>query len=291
MIKQNILLSTVWLGFLAVTQVRAECLATKDCSSLGYKQSSCDTGKGIKCPFGEAWYCPCDASYIYTCTGTNESPSTYKCGDKYSQCNCATGTHWDSGSCVSDRASCSIGDIYYTDNTCVSSAEHNSSKTVLGIVVHVNSDGVGGQIMAPWPIDASGNRLSSNTSMYWSTSNVNTSVPDITAVNLASTDYNSCENTNMIRASCDKDVCLAAWAAYSYAPTDATKNKWCLPAAGIMTNIYNNRDLIDIAISKVGGVAYPSCCTWSSSEYSEGYAWVSSLNTSYGLDDGSKDGN
>lgn len=80
------------------TEAWAQCVATKDCSTLGYKQSSCDSGKGIKCPFGEAWYCPCDASYIYTCTGTNESPSSAKCGDKYSMCNCATGTHWDSSS-------------------------------------------------------------------------------------------------------------------------------------------------------------------------------------------------
>ena len=96
--NQYILLSTVCCGLFFGTEAWAQCVATKDCSTLGYKQSSCDSGKGIKCPFGEAWYCPCDASYIYTCTGTNESPSSAKCGDKYSMCNCATGTHWDSSS-------------------------------------------------------------------------------------------------------------------------------------------------------------------------------------------------
>ena len=51
-----------------------------------------------------------------------------------------------------------------------------------------------------------------------------------------------------------------------------------------MTNIYNNQDAIQTAISKVGGVSYPSCCNWSSSEYSNTGAWGSYLGTSYGLD-------
>ena len=55
-------------------------------------------------------------------------------------CNCATGTHWDNGSCVSDRASCSVGWVYYTDGTCSVPAAYTTSKTVLGIVVYVNPD-------------------------------------------------------------------------------------------------------------------------------------------------------
>ena len=50
-----------------------------------------------------------------------------------------------------------------------------------------------------------------------------------------------------------------------------------------MTNIYNNQDAIQTAISKVGGVSYPSCCNWSSSEYSSSSAWLSGLYGSYGL--------
>ena len=291
--NQYILLSTVCCGLFFGTEAWAQCVATKDCSTLGYKQSSCDSGKGIKCPFGEAWYCPCDASYIYTCTGTNESPSSAKCGDKYSMCNCATGTHWDSssGSCVADRASCAIGWIYYSDGTCSAPAAYTTSKTVLGIVVHVNDNGIGGQIMAPWPIDTNGNKTSSNsTTMKWSTEYVDiSSLPNFTSQSSASTDYDSCGNTDKIVAQGNASTYPAAWAARKYAPTEATKGKWCLPAAGIMTNIYNNQGTIQDAISKVGGVSYPSCCNWSSSESSSDYAWESDFSNSYGLHSYDKD--
>ena len=228
--NQYILLSTVCCGLFFGTEAWAQCVATKDCSTLGYKQSSCDSGKGIKCPFGEAWYCPCDASYIYTCTGTNESPSSAKCGDKYSMCNCATGTHWDSssGSCVADRASCAIGWIYYSDGTCSAPAAYTTSKTVLGIVVHVNDNGIGGQIMAPWPIDTNGNKTSSNsTTMKWSTEYVDiSSLPNFTSQSSASTDYDSCGNTDKIVAQGNASTYPAAWAARKYAPTEATKGRW-----------------------------------------------------------------
>ena len=51
-----------------------------------------------------------------------------------------------------------------------------------------------------------------------------------------------------------------------------------------MTNIYNNQSAIQNAISKAGGVPYPSDGTWSSSECTYGNAWYSRLDTSYGLD-------
>ena len=185
--------------------------------------------------------------YIYTCTGTNESPSSAKCGDKYSMCNCATGTHWDSssGSCVADRASCAIGWIYYSDGTCSAPAAYTTSKTVLGIVVHVNDNGVGGQIMAPWPIDANGNKNSSNsTTMTWGGYGTDiSSLPNYTSSSSASTDYDSCGNTDKIVAAGNASTYPAAWATRRYAPTPATKGKWCLPAAGIMMNIYKNINL------------------------------------------------
>lgn len=276
--KQYILLSTVCCGVLLSVDVAAQCIATKDCGSLGYKQSSCDSGKGIKCPFGEAWYCPCDASYIYTCTGTNESPSSAKCGDKYSMCNCATGTHWDSssGKCVADRASCSIGWIYYSDGTCSAPAAYTTSKTALGVVVYVNPDGVGGQVMTAWPIDKNGNKSSSYVSIYWSTEYVDiTSLPNYTSYQTAMKDYDSCGNTDKIIAQGSSSTYPAAWAARSYAPTPETKGKWCLPAAGVISSWYNNRSAIDTAISKLGGKTLGSNDDhhWSSSEDSNYDAW------------------
>mgnify|MGYP000510652590 FL=1 len=283
--NQYILLSTVCCGLFFGTEAWAQCVATKDCSTLGYKQSSCDSGKGIKCPFGEAWYCPCDASYIYTCTGTNESPSSAKCGDKYSMCNCATGTHWDSssGSCVADRASCAIGWIYYSDGTCSAPAAYTTSKTVLGIVVHVNDNGVGGQVMAPWPIDTNGNKTSSNsTTMIWGGYGTDiSSLPNFTSQSSASTDYDSCGNTDKIVAAGDASTYPAAWAARKYAPTSATKGKWCLPAAGILAKIYDNLTVIQNATDALDifsqndyyGLTYLSDYGWSSTKNSIGAPW------------------
>ena len=214
----------------------ATCTATPECASLGYKYSQEECPRGgLKCPTGDGYYCP------------------------------------------TPRPKCNIGDIFYTDNTCVAAANHDTSKTVLGIVVYVNADGIGGQIMAPWPIDTNGNKTSSNsTKMIWGGYGTDIlDLPNYTSRETAMKDYDSCGNTDKIVAAGGASTYPAAWATRKYAPTTETAGKWCLPAVGIMTNIYNNQDAIQTAISKVGGVSYPSCCTWSSSEYSSNHAWDS----------------
>ena len=221
------------------------CTATPECAALGYKYTEAECEKGaVKCPNGNSYYCP------------------------------------------NPRLKCNIGWIYYSDGTCSAPAAYTTSKTVLGIVVHVNDNGVGGQVMAPWPIDTNGNKTSSNsTTMIWGGYGTDiSSLPNFTSQSSASTDYDSCGNTDKIVAQGNASTYPAAWAARKYAPTEATKGKWCLPAAGIMTNIYNNQGTIQDAISKVGGVSYPSCCNWSSSEYNYGTAWFSTFDSSYGLD-------
>ena len=56
----------------------AQCVATQDCETLGYTETSCNGGKGVKCPFGNKWACltseeeclnlACDKlGFIYTC--------------------------------------------------------------------------------------------------------------------------------------------------------------------------------------------------------------------------------
>ena len=34
------------------------CTLTKDCTELGYTEASCPDNNGVKCPWGEAWFCP-----------------------------------------------------------------------------------------------------------------------------------------------------------------------------------------------------------------------------------------
>ena len=221
-----------------------------------------------------------------TCTATPECAAL---GYKYTEAECPDGSvkcpYGSSYYCPNPRLSCAIGDIFYTDNTCVAAANHNSSKTVLGIVVHITDDGQHGQIMSPWPIDKNGNKSSSDVGMAWGGDGIDiSSLPNYGPLEKASKDYDSCGNTNKIVAAGNASTYPAAWAARKYAPTEATKGKWCLPAAGIMTNIYKNQSAIQTAISKVGGVSYPKCCNWSSSEYDKDYAWLSYFYNSCGLE-------
>ena len=117
--------------------ISAQCVSPiQDCYALGYTQTSCPNGKGVKCPFGNGWYCggtaaqdciklgydkdctgagesgsgqtcngkyqscTCDSSYKYTCTGTSYAGgSGSACGGKYTACTCADGYEWNGSSC------------------------------------------------------------------------------------------------------------------------------------------------------------------------------------------------
>ena len=225
-----------------------------------------------------------------TCTATPECASL---GYKYSQEECPRGglkcPTGDGYYCPTPRPKCNIGDIFYTDNTCVAAANHNSSKTVLGIVVYVNANGIGGQIMAPWWIDTNGNRSSSGVGMEWGPYGTDVlELPNVTSETLAEADFDSCGNTDKIVAAGDASTYPAAWATRKYAPTSATSGKWCLPAAGVLRNIQRNQSAISTAVSKVGGASgLLNYWAWSSSEYSYGYAWYAYLDRS-GLGSGSK---
>ena len=132
--KMSFLLLGTSLSFIPQTLLAAECAVT-DCSLLGYTDSACP-GSGIKCPFGDGWYCgggaaedciklgydkdctgagesgngetcngkyqscTCDSGYKYTCTGTGYSGgSGSACGGKYTKCICKSPYTWTSGAC------------------------------------------------------------------------------------------------------------------------------------------------------------------------------------------------
>ena len=273
------LLSSVALGgvmtcFVAFRAL-GECMEAPNCTDLGYSLTASDCPKGyVKCPWntGLVW-CECGDEYQYTCDGANETAGTKKCGDKYTDCGCASGYTKENGNCV---RSCAVGDIYYSDNTY--SSDLVAGKTVLGIVVHVTDDGKHGQIMAPWTIDASGNKSDNDREyMVWGSTTDLESLPNYTTAD-AVTDYDSCGNTDKIVAAGDASTYAAAWAVRKYAPTTDTAGKWCLPAAGIKTDIENNLDTIRAAIAKVGGVN-PNLCYWTSTEHDSQYAFQLCITT------------
>ena len=137
--------------------LNAQCVSPiQDCYALGYTQSSCPNGKGVKCPFGSGWYCggtaaqdciklgydkdctgagesgsgqtcngkyqscTCDSSYKYTCSGTGYSGgSGSACGGKYTACTCATSYEWKDGTCQQQVPNGAQGDLYYCNGKVV----------------------------------------------------------------------------------------------------------------------------------------------------------------------------
>lgn len=272
---RKFMLLNIVLGCLFISiEAKAQCISTQDCAALGYTSSSC-SGKGVKCPFGNAWYCPCDGSYNYTCTGTNESPGLAKCGNKYNSCNCSGGTYWDNGRCKTHPVACNkIGLIYYADGTCHPPAAHDTDKTALGIIVYMKSNGTGGQVMTAKSLGK----------YVWSTEDFDIDgIANYDTQLSATKDMDSCGNTNKIIAQGNSSIYPAAWAAKNYAPTLGTKGMWCLPASGVMNSVYNNLDAIQTAVAALNGTSIPSCCTWSSTERDSYTVWVLGLTLNYGM--------
>ena len=129
----------------------AQCVATQDCATLGYTETSCNGGKGVKCPFGNLWACltseeeclnlACDKlGFTYTCTGSGEKGVGNDCNGKYQGCSCNSPYAWNGSACTCPSTyqyTCS-GTGYsggsgtacggkYTSCTCASGYEWNGS--------------------------------------------------------------------------------------------------------------------------------------------------------------------
>ena len=267
----------------------AQCAVT-NCQQLGYTSlQKCDNG--LKCPFGEYWACPCDASYKYICTGANESKGSDSCGGKYSACQCASGYNWNNGKCEPEGVTlgqcsgnaknCKIGDILNTDGSC--SNDKVSGKTPIGIVIYISQQNCG------WAMTAS--PIAEN--IDWSTQRVATGIGTTENWEAAIRDFDACVNTQKIIQKGDASVYPAAWAAVNYTPSTApvTKGKWCLPSPGMLSNLYMKRRIINNTISKLGGILIPldnedynDPHIWSSSEHSSSQAWFFCTGLKYGDD-------
>ena len=109
-----------------------QCVVTEDCAALGYTETSCP-GNGVKCPFGNGWFCGGDEAAVcdkngfkYSCTGTGYSGgSGQPCGGKYKTCNCATNYTWNGNSCA---LSCSSSYKY----TCTGTGYAGGAGTACG---------------------------------------------------------------------------------------------------------------------------------------------------------------
>ena len=266
--------------------INAQCVATQDCATLGYTETSCSGGTGVKCPFGNKWACFKSESefcneygFTQTCTGTNQTGGTGKaCNGKYNYCSCADGYVWQNGACTQstpDYSNCVIGALYYADGTC--SNDYISSKKLLGIVIYEKSASQNGWVMTHKPV---------KTGIIWSTEYVDISGVLTTSSESKLTDIQaSCTNTDKITAQGNSSKYPAAWAAKNYKEGGKT---WCLPSGGLLRNALDNSANLtkfNAAVYKIQASAGTNAATilgnvsggyegvWSSSEYSRYSAW------------------
>ena len=281
--------------------INAQCVATQDCATLGYTETSCSGGSGVKCPFGNKWACFkseseyeqqfCDKyGFTQTCTDSNQTGGGSKaCNGKYNICKCATNFTWntDTKSCEANTANCVIGALYYADGTC--SNDYISSKKLLGIVIYEKSASQNGWVMTHRPVA---------TDIKWSTESVDISgLTNITSEPKLTDIQASCTNTDIITAQGNSSKYPAAWAAKNYKEGDKT---WCLPSGGLLRNaLANSANLTKFnnaiktiqasagtsAATILGNVSSVSEVVWSSSEHDYNHAWLfhTSTNGSFGM--------
>ena len=107
----------------------AQCVTTQNCAELGYTETSCPDGTGIKCPFGDTFACTggscandcAELGFTYSCTGANETGgSGTACGGKYTSCTCANGYEWNGSSCQKKEViNGPDGEVYKCNGTVV----------------------------------------------------------------------------------------------------------------------------------------------------------------------------
>ena len=261
--KISFLLIGTSLSFIPQTLLAAECAVT-DCSLLGYTDSACP-GSGLKCPFGDGWYCGGGAAedciklgYDKDCTGAGESGSGYKytctgtgysggsgsaCGGKYTKCTCKSGYKWSNGKCIEavSPVACDIGTLYYSDKKCYN--QKIDSKKLLGVVIYTNENG-GGWIMSTEKLSGTWGDMGTDIAGLL---NYNSVPNDIQA---------SCSNTDIILASGGSHP--AAEAANNYRPAGTPAGKrWCLPSGGLFSTIadIDKVNKINAGITIAGGDA------------------------------------
>lgn len=229
-----------------------------DCPSkcqTAYKDN-CRSRNGVSCTLGCASYwgdcsSKCQTCQTDNCQNRTAAATPHGCAVKWSDClsKCQ----------IAFGPACKIGDIYYSDGTCINPAYHTTAKTALGVVIYITDNGNHGQIIAPRSVGG----------YKWDTKSWQNSFSTQTVYqtkDAANQDFASCQNTNNI-TSYVNNTFPAAWAARNYFPTSQTQNKWCLPAAGVLNSLAKNKTVIFNAIAKIGGTTSDiSESLWSSTE-------------------------
>ena len=254
------------------------CRSTSSCKqgyNTYYKCAQCYTGYSLSngtcsktCNY-TATGLPSHCSKASSCVlGSSAGEKTYYAA---TCTTCESGYSLTSGG-LCERKKYAVGDIYYYNNTAI------------GVVYFDNGSTT--KIVALKDINANG-QASSATGLYWSTNssgNYSYDVDGLTNITDESTaikDMDGKSNTQKILSYIKSKgyTAQAATATSKYAPSVCANGsicgagEWYLPALGELVTQYNNISTISSKLSSAGGEGIVMSYYWSSTEYTNGYAW------------------
>ena len=241
--KITLLTSVLLTAPFAAGNVSAQCVVTQDCKTLGYTETSCESG-GVKCPFGNYWACPSSSS-----------------------------SKGVLGKCTGYAKNCQIGWLLNSDGTCT--ANKTTGKTPIGVIVYISLRGCG-QALTATPV-ATGLPWAIYDATYGSNRITVGSFADRGDYQDIINHYDGYEDTLKIISKGDSNTFPAAWATVNYAPSEApnTKGKWFLPAVGTLENVNLNLSAVNEGIKKMNGTEIKDVSPiWSSSEQTTSSVWV-----------------
>lgn len=226
------------------TAAAQSCAVPPSCETLGYVRSVSDCGAAsmLKCPF--------DQSKAFCVTNL---------GGK----------------------ACSVGDILFSDKTCGSSSDYDSTKTKLkpiGIVFDVDRR----RAIALEDISTDKLKWFDDTNLEYESWDYWKDIPSYTTKDQALTDLNGKENTWAITSKIfyneeyrpynDK---FPAFTAVNNYQTDGTNmGDWYLPAAGELAMAAKNKAILDASIAIIGGTPFEGQAIWSSTQVDKQQAWT-----------------
>ena len=248
--KQYLFLTSALVvsGLLSGGAAEAACIQTPSCSSLGYTSSSSCNG-GIKCPFGNAWNC----TIIDKITEITNKITTIE--EKITVIE----ENGGGGTTTPDYTNCTVGAILYSDKSC--NANMVASKTPIGVVFDTTNH-------LAIALDTK--------DKLWSDEDFD--VPGLsnkTSHSAVIADWQGKKNTQIVLEYCKANgySCPAFEYVNSYKTEGTKEGDWYLPAVGELRAIYQNKDVLDTALEKIDGTRLGTSYYWSSSEYSNFYAW------------------
>ncbi len=241
--RKFLLYSTILVAFTMSGTAEAACIQTPSCSSLGYTSSQSCNG-GIKCPFGNAWNCT-------VVDLTNKITELEK--------QITEIINNGGGSSAPDYSNCRIGDILYSDKSCDPNVV--ASKKPIGVVFE-RADRLAIALDTAWKA--------------WSEEYFDVpGLSNIASWDKVKVDWQGKKNTQIVLEYCKANgkSCPAFEYVNSYKTEGTKAGDWYLPAAGELNIIYQNKDVLDTALGKIGGTKLSNDWHWSSSEFSNTLVW------------------